>query len=78
MLALLMNLFSRLINRSGLRISHSKVFSWGHIGELGYPGHMGKLGYPGHIGELGYSGHIRELGYPGHIGELGYPGPMDN
>jgi hypothetical protein len=29
MLVLLMNLISRLINRSGLRISHSKVFSSG-------------------------------------------------
>ena len=37
MLVLLLLLISRLINRSGLRISHSKVFSYGGINVLPVP-----------------------------------------
>ncbi len=58
-----MNLISRLINKSGLRISHSKVFSSGFIG--GYP--IFQSGKDGFIG--GYP--IFQSGKPGFIG--GYP-----
>ena len=71
LLVFLMNLISRLINRSGLRISHSKVFSSGYMDTItpGYvdtntPGHM-DTNTPGDM-NINTSGYMDTKYTPGY------------